>query len=78
MAKLIEAPTQIKACGNKEKIIQEFVGNVNTQTPSISIARMDSPQGWEEPGQQPDFNEYTLVLKGTLRVETKGKGVRAG
>ncbi|MBU3917686.1 cupin domain-containing protein [bacterium] len=71
MAKLIEAPTQIKACGTKEKIIKEFIGNVNTNTKTISVAKMESPQGWEEPGQTPEFDEYTIVLKGTLKVETQ-------
>ncbi len=71
MAKLIEAPTKIKACGNKEKVISEFIGNVNSNTETVSIAKMDSPQGWEEPGQTPKFNEYTIVLKGTLKIETK-------
>jgi quercetin dioxygenase-like cupin family protein len=73
MAKLVKAPTEIKACGNKEKIIKEFIGNLNTQTSSVSIAKMDSPQGWEEPGQTPKFIEYTIVLKGTLKAETKNK-----
>ncbi len=71
MATLIEAPTQIKACGTKEKIINEYIGNVNSSTKDVSIARMESPQGWEEPGQTPTFDEYTIVLKGTLKVETK-------
>ncbi len=64
----IEKPTLIKAEGNK--IIEEFIGNVNTHTPEISIARMKSPPGWEEPPQQPEFDEYTLVLNGELQVET--------
>lgn len=71
MTKLIEIPTEIKASGNKEKIIKEFIGNVNTKTSHISIAKMDSPQGWEEPGQTPEFDEYTIVLKGILKVQTK-------
>jgi len=65
---LIEKPARVEAVGNKPKIIDEFVGHVNTQTPGVSIAHMHSPEGWIEPGQTPDFDEYTLVLEGTLRV----------
>ena len=68
----IEKPTTVPAVGNKPKIIQEFVGRINTATTSLSLARMKSPQGWEEPGQTPEFDEYTLVLKGTLTVEFEG------
>jgi mannose-6-phosphate isomerase-like protein (cupin superfamily) len=71
MPKLINSPTIIEAAGNKPKIIQEFFGRVNSSNEKISIAKMTSPAGWEEPGQKPDFDEYTLVLKGMLRVETK-------
>ena len=71
MAKLINMPTQIKAAGTKEKIIKEYIGNVNTSTSGVSIALMKSPDGWEEPGQTPEFDEYTLVLKGELKVETR-------
>ncbi|MBI3506863.1 MAG: cupin [Proteobacteria bacterium] len=71
MAQLIDKPTQIEAAGNKPKIIQEFVGRVNTKTPQVSIARMKSPAGWVEPGQTPEFDEYTVVLQGCLRVVTK-------
>lgn len=80
MVKIIEKPTEIKACGNKEKIIQEFIGNVNSKTETISIAKMNSPQGWEEPGQTPLFDEYTVILKGTLKIETKENSyeVKAG
>lgn len=80
MAKLIEKPTEIKAHGNKVKIIQEFVGRVNSQSEEISIARMNSPEGWKEPGQIPEFDEYTIVLKGVLRVETRDEviDVKAG
>ncbi len=67
----IKQPAIIKAAGNKPKIIEEFIGRVNSKTEAVSIARMKSPSGWTEPGQTPDFNEYTLVLKGMLRVETK-------
>lgn len=68
--KLIDSPSVIEACGTKPKIIQEFVGVVNSGTSDVSIAKMESPQGWEEPGQTPEFDEYTIVLKGTLCVKT--------
>ncbi len=72
MIKLIEKTTEIKAAGNnKEKIIKEYIGRVNSKTDQLSIAKMDSPEGWTEPGQTPEFDEYTLVLKGNLRIETK-------
>jgi len=71
MAKLIKTPSVIKAAGNKEKIIKEYIGNVNSATSEVSIALMKSPEGWEEPGQTPDFNEYTFVLRGTVRVKTR-------
>jgi mannose-6-phosphate isomerase-like protein (cupin superfamily) len=61
----------IEAAGNKPKTIQEFFGRAASQTSEVSIARMQSPPGWEEPGQIPEFDEYTIVLSGTLRVETK-------
>jgi ethanolamine utilization protein EutQ (cupin superfamily) len=65
---LIETPTRIHAAGNKPKLIDEFVGRVNTQSTQLSIAHMRSPEGWIEPGQTPQFDEYTIVLQGTLRV----------
>jgi mannose-6-phosphate isomerase-like protein (cupin superfamily) len=68
MPTFIEHPTVIEAAGTKPKVIEEFAGRVNTGTPEVSIARMVSPAGWEEPGQTPEFDEYTLVLRGTLRV----------
>lgn len=68
----IEKPAIIQAAGNKPKVIEEFIGRVNSETDDVSVARMKSPAGWIEPGQQPDFNEYTVVLKGMLRVTTKG------
>lgn len=71
MPKLISSPTIIEAAGNKPKVIEEFFGRVNSSTDKISIAKMTSPAGWEEPGQTPEFDEYTLVIKGMLRVETK-------
>jgi quercetin dioxygenase-like cupin family protein len=66
---LIPTPTRIEAAGNKPKLIDEYVGRVNSQSENVSIARMRSPAGWVEPGQRPAFDEYTLVLKGMLRVE---------
>jgi quercetin dioxygenase-like cupin family protein len=80
MPKFIEAPTVIKAAGNMPKVIEEFVGHVNSSSDAVSIARMKSPAGWVEPGQTPEFDEYTVVLRGLLRVTT-GTGVyevRAG
>lgn len=71
MAKIILAPAIIKAAGIKEKLIEEFFGLVNSATREVSIARMTSQEGWEEPGQCPEFNEYTLVLKGTIKVSTR-------
>jgi ethanolamine utilization protein EutQ len=71
MPTLIHSATRITAAGNKPKLIDEYIGRVNTKTASVSVAHMRSPSGWEEPGQTPDFEEYTLVLKGTLRVTSK-------
>ncbi len=71
MIKIIEKATRIKAAGNKPKIIQEYVGRVNSQTSVASIAHMQSPPGWVEPGQTPEFDEYTVVLKGALQVKSK-------
>lgn len=68
---IISQPTQIKAAGNKPKIIREFFGKVNSKTSEVSVAHMQSPGGWVEPGQTPQFNEYTIVLKGILRVDSK-------
>ena len=72
MPRHITAPSLIKAAGNKPKVIEEFVGRINSKTAAASIARMKSPGGWSEPGQTPEFDEYTVVLKGMLRVETRG------
>ena len=72
MIQHIKTPALIKAAGNKEKRIEEFFGRVNSNTSEVSIAKMTSPEGWVEPGQCPEFNEYTLVLKGTLKVQTRG------
>ncbi len=74
MPTLIQKPTCIPAAGTKPKSIEEYVGRVNSGTAEISVARMRSPEGWQEPGQRPEFDEYTLVLKGTLRVE-HGAGI---
>ena len=72
MPTLISKPTRIEAAGNKPKLIDEYVGRVNTGTGSVSIAHMRSPAGWVEPGQTPEFDEYTVVLKGVLRVTHRG------
>lgn len=72
MPTLISQPTRVTAAGNKPKLIDEYIGRINTQTSSVSVAHMRSPQGWEEPGQTPEFDEFTVVLKGTLRVRYKG------
>jgi len=69
---LISHPTRIQSAGNKPKLIDEYVGRVNTKTSAASVAHMRSPQGWLEPGQTPEFDEFTIVLKGLLRVEHKG------
>ncbi len=71
----VKGPTVIEAQGNMPKSIEEFVGRVNTGTAEASIARMKSPAGWIEPGQEPRFTEYTVVLKGSLRVITKDKTI---
>lgn len=71
MPTLIDAPAVIPAAGNKPKLIEEYVGRKNSDTAAVSIARMKSPGGWEEPGQRPEFDEYTLVLGGLLRVKTE-------
>jgi mannose-6-phosphate isomerase-like protein (cupin superfamily) len=68
---LIAQPSIVESAGNKPKIIREFVGRVNSATSSVSIAQMQSPGGWVEPGQTPEFDEYTLVLRGTVRVMHK-------
>ena len=71
MPTLIPHPTRIESAGNKPKIIEEYVGRVNSSTSQLSIAHMRSPEGWLEPGQTPEFDEYTVVLRGTLRVHHK-------
>jgi mannose-6-phosphate isomerase-like protein (cupin superfamily) len=76
----IQNPSRIEAAGNKPKIIDEYIGRVNSGTSSLSVAHMRSPGGWVEPGQTPEFDEFTIVLRGTLRVEHKDGAldVRAG
>ena len=69
MPTFISKPTRVKAAGNKPKLIDEYVGRVNSATSQTSIAHMRSPGGWQEPGQTPEFDEFTVVLRGTLRVE---------
>jgi mannose-6-phosphate isomerase-like protein (cupin superfamily) len=80
MPRLIEQPTIVAAVGTKPKTIAEHIGRVNSGTEAVSIAHMRSPEGWREPGQRPEFDEYTLVLQGCLRVEHAGGtlDVRAG
>ncbi|MGH9488232.1 MAG: cupin domain-containing protein [Terriglobales bacterium] len=72
MPRLIPQPTRIAPAGSKPKLIDEFIGRVNSSTSDCSIARMQSPPGWQEPGQTPEFDEYTLVLSGVLHVEFRG------
>jgi ethanolamine utilization protein EutQ len=69
MPTLISQPTRIQSAGNKPKLIDEYIGRVNSKTSGTSVAHMRSPQGWLEPGQTPEFDEFTIVLKGLLRVE---------
>lgn len=71
MPTLISAPTRIHPAGNKPKLIDEYIGRVNSKTDALSVAHMRSPQGWEEPGQKPEFDEFTIVLKGKLKVASK-------
>jgi ethanolamine utilization protein EutQ (cupin superfamily) len=80
MAILISQPTRIQAAGTKPKLIDEYIGRVNSKSAAVSVAHMRSPEGWLEPGQTPEFDEYTIVLKGVLRVahKTGHVEVRAG
>lgn len=71
MATRIDAPTRVEAAGNIPKLIDEYFGRVNSGDAGLSIAHMRSPAGWDEPGQTPAFDEYTVVLRGVLRVETR-------
>ena len=75
MPTLIAKPTRVEAAGNKPKLIDEYVGRINSATSAASIARMRSPAGWQEPGQTPEFEEFTVVLRGTLRVEHRGGSI---
>jgi hypothetical protein len=72
MPTLIGSPTRITAAGNKPKLIDEYIGRVNSRHEQVSLAHMRSPSGWIEPGQRPEFEEYTVVLRGLLRVEYEG------
>ena len=80
MPELIDTPSRVNAAGTEPKLIDEYVGRVSTGEQRLSIAHMRSPAGWEEPGQRPDFDEYTVVLDGRLHVEHEGGGldVRGG
>lgn len=69
---LISQPTRIQAAGTKPKLIDEYIGRVNSKTQSASVAHMRSPAGWEEPGQRPEFDEFTIVLKGCVRLKHEG------
>lgn len=70
MATKLNSPTRISSAGNKHKIIEEYIGRVNSDTTALSIAKMNSPSGWNEPGQKPEFDEFTIVFKGMLKVKT--------
>jgi mannose-6-phosphate isomerase-like protein (cupin superfamily) len=75
MPELIDKPVRVEAAGNKPKLIDEYVGRVRTGEGRLSVAHMRSPGGWVEPGQRPEFDEYTVVLRGTLRVEHEAGGI---
>ena len=75
MPTVIKSPTRIEAAGNKPKIIEEFIGHVASETSGVSVAKMTSPGGWIEPGQRPDFDEFTIVLRGVLRLDYEGGSV---
>ena len=75
MPTLIASPSVVEAAGNKPKIIREFVGRVNSATTGVSVAQIQSPAGWIEPGQRPEFDEYTLVLSGMLRVASETENI---
>jgi quercetin dioxygenase-like cupin family protein len=80
MPMIINKPSIIEAAGNKPKIIEEYIGRVNSKTSEVSIAKMTSPEGWTEPGQKPEFDEYTIVLNGKINVKVDDKNyeVEAG
>ena len=73
MAKVIEQPTLVEAAGEPSKTIEEYIGRVNSNTTALSIARMKSPSGWREPGQKPEFDEFTVVLQGVLHIRLKDR-----
>lgn len=75
MPTLIERPTRVEAAGNKPKLIDEYIGRVNSGACHASVAHMRSPGGWQEPGQTPEFDEFTIVLSGMLRVEHAGGSI---
>jgi len=75
MPTLIANATRIEAAGNKPKLIDEYIGRVNSRTDAVSVAHMRSPGGWQEPGQRPEFDEFTVVLRGTLKVEHEGGSI---
>jgi ethanolamine utilization protein EutQ (cupin superfamily) len=77
MVRVIKEPKRIEAHGQPPKVIEEFVGRVNSATSAVSVARMVSPSGWSEPGQTPEFDEFTVVLRGALHVETRDGDLRA-
>lgn len=78
MPRLVEQATVVSAVGNKPKRIEEYAGRVNTGHTGVSVARMVSPEGWQEPGQRPEFEEITVVLRGRLRVEHEGGSIEVG
>lgn len=78
MATHIKQPSVIEAAGNKPKRIEEYIGRVNSKSAGVSVARMQSPSGWVEPGQTPEFEEYTVVLRGSLRVTTRDGVIDVG
>lgn len=75
MPRIIEGPTRIQAAGTMPKLIDEYIGRVNTGSEHLSIAHMRSPSGWQEPGQRPEFDEFTIVLKGAVCVEFEGGSI---
>ncbi len=75
MAKVIEQPTLVEAAGEPSKTIEEYIGRVNSNTNTLSIARMKSPSGWSEPGQKPEFDEFTVVLQGVLHIRLKDREI---
>lgn len=78
MPRLIESPSTIEAAGNKPKRIHEYIGRVNSQDDGVSVAHMVSPEGWVEPGQRPEFQEITVILKGRVKLEFEGGELEAG